>query len=98
MRKQSDERSESPHLGEARHHLQTLIVPPAHVRITMNVLYDVEARTARYQLEVSDPATRELLGMWSRPYHRNCTAQDALYEVHREAVAMSMALEIGDPF
>lgn len=98
MRKQSDERSESPKMGEPRYHLQTMLTPPTHVRFTINVLYDADTRSARYQVEVTDPNTKELLAMWARPFHHDATCSDALYEVHREAVALALALEVGEPF
>lgn len=98
MRKHSDERSEAPHLGEPRSWTQTLLFPPRHVRWDIHVLYDAETRTARYQVEAQDPATKELLAMWSRPFHTDCTADDALLAVCTEARRMVTALQVGEPF
>lgn len=98
MRKRSDERSESPHLGEVREYLQTTIVPPRHVRFVINVLYDADTRTSRYQVEAMDPSTKELYGMWSRPFHTDCTADDALLAVSTEARRMAGLMGVGDPF
>lgn len=90
----------SPHsaLGEERRYLQTLLVPPRHARFDIHVLYDAETRTARYQVEISDPFTKELLAMWARPFHTDATADDALMAVTTEARRMAGLLELGEPF
>lgn len=98
MRKHSDERSETPHLAEVREYTQTLITPPDHVRVVVNLLYDATTRTARYQVEVMDPSTKELLALWSRPFHHDCTAHDALAEIYKAAGKTLLALEVGEPF
>jgi hypothetical protein len=98
MRKHSDERSESPHLAEVRRYVQTQLVPPRHVRFACHVLYDAETRTARYQVEVTDPFTKELLAMESRPFHTDCTADDALMAVTTIARRLAGELSVGDPF
>ena len=98
MEKHSDERSESAAVGEVRTYVQKLLTPPEHARFTVNVLYDASTRTARYQVDVTDPSTRELLAMESRPFHHDITAQDALMAACTIARRLSGELELGDPF
>lgn len=62
------------------------------------MLYDGQSRTGRYQVEVTNPSTKELLAMRSRPFAKGLSAretQEEAYEWAYEAVRQCLD---PDPF
>lgn len=57
--------------------IQTGLVPPDHIEAVVRVLYTPQQRRARYQIELSNPNTRELLAMRSRPFHDSVSFDEA---------------------
>lgn len=74
------------------------MLPALNLEATVRVLYDSGRRLGRYQVEVSDPGTKELLALRSRPFREGLSYQETQEEACQwlsEAVA---ALLDPDPF
>lgn len=77
---------------------QTPLVPVDHLQVTARVLYDRVRRLGRYQVEVTDPNTRELLALRSRPFHEGLSARETQEEAHKWCCEAIEALTNPDPF
>lgn len=78
--------------------LQVPLVPHDDLEVTTRLLYDRVGRRARYQVEVTNPVTKELLALRSRPFHEGLSyteAQEKADEWRDQAV---QALLDPDPF
>jgi hypothetical protein len=56
----------------------TTFLEPAHLEVDVRMLWQGAHRTGRYQIEVKDPSTGELLAMRSRPFHEGLSAHETL--------------------
>lgn len=73
-------------------------VPIDHLEVTVRVLYDRQSRAGRYQVEVSDPSTRELVAMRSRPIAKGLSARETQEEAYEWAYEAVRQLLDPDPF
>lgn len=78
--------------------VQPALVPTLHLELTVRVLYNGEDRVGRYQVEVSNPSTRELLAMRSRPFAKGLSARETQEEAYEWAYEAVAALVDPDPF
>lgn len=74
------------------------IVPMDHLEVTVRVLYDGQSRTGRYQVEVANPVTRELVAMRSRPFAKGLSARETQEEAYEWAYEAVRQLLDPDPF
>lgn len=58
--------------------VQRTMLPPEHLQIDVRVLWNGRDDVVRYQIEVQDPSTKELLAMRSRPFHDGLTVEEGL--------------------
>lgn len=77
---------------------QQLFIPPDNVEVTTRVLYDLQGRRGRYQVEVADPVTKELLALRSRPFHQGLSARETYEEAYKWGCEAVEALCNPDPF
>lgn len=78
--------------------VQPGLIAPTNVHITVQVLSDtVNART-RYQVEVADASTRELLALRSRPFHTGLTTKEAYEHASKWVQEALDTLGVGEPF
>lgn len=92
------ERSDTSSAVGGPNWVQGLLVPPSDVEITTRVLYNLSSRTGRYQVEVSNPVTKELLALRSRPFHEGLSARETQEEANQWAYQACAALLDPDPF
>lgn len=65
------ERSDSSSAVGGPDWIQPGFIAPEHVHVTLQWLWDAHNGQARYQLEVTNPVTKELIALRSRPFHRD---------------------------
>lgn len=78
--------------------VQPGFIAPEHVEATVRLLYDVANRTGRYQIEVSNPTTKELMAMRSCPFTVDLTWDDVMAAAYHWLREASTTLGLGDPF
>lgn len=67
--------------------------------MTLNWLWDAHNGVARYQLEVSNPVTKELIAMRSRPFHHDSNGPEGtLRAVYNWSLSALDTLGVMDPF
>lgn len=74
------------------------IVPLDNLQVTVRVLYDGHSRAGRYQVEVTNPSTKELVAMRSRPYAKGLSARETQEEAYEWAYEAVRQLLDPDPF
>jgi len=79
-------------------HHQTVLVPPETLEVRVRLGFIPGDHHGRWQLEVIDPGSRELLALYSRPHFPLSMMDDALEEIgHRLGVLLEGYLN-PDPF
>lgn len=92
------ERSDSSSAVGGPSWVQPGFIAPTNVLATLTLAYDCDKRAARYQIEVQNPVTRELLALRSRPFHYDVTSQQALRQATTWLQGALDQLGVGDPF
>jgi hypothetical protein len=72
--------------------------PALHLEATLRIVYDSERRLGRYQVEVADASTHELLALRSRPFHEGLSAQETQEEASKWLSEAIAALLDPEPF
>lgn len=78
--------------------IQEVLFPPTLIEIDMRVRVAVATDTAQIQIELSDPVTKELLAMRSRPPHHIDNAHAPLTEAWAWIVQALDVLLNPEPF
>lgn len=78
--------------------MQPGFLAPEHVHVTMEVAWDQHNTTGRYQIQVHDPTTRELIALRSRPFQRESTLQETLQGAYTWLNDALVTLGLCDPF
>lgn len=73
-------------------------LPPEHVHITLQVLSDGPGHVVRYQVEITNPVTKELLALRARPFHNDCDVRSGLTLALEWLQDALDQLGVGDPF
>lgn len=79
-------------------HHQTVLVPPEVVEIRLRLGFIPGDHHGRWQLEVIDPGSNELLALYSRPHFPLSTTEEALAEVGARLGALLEDYLNPDPF
>lgn len=79
-------------------HHQTVLVPPEILEIRLRLGFIPGDHHGRWQLEVLDPGSNELLALYSRPHFGLSQTDDALREVGERLGALLQDYLDPDPF